>query len=790
MNRWKPSLRGISKQSLFQKRLYRKSLIAILLAICLPTIIVGSGVKWIGTKQLQDMVLTSRNHQVVQSAQRVDDSLSYLEKAATQWAFNREFGMKLKTLETSYDFEFIRNIYTDLLLLKESNPLIEQVYLYLDRPSVAFSDSSGTIELNAADKSPFHTLLSNGNSAFWLSAFRTAAHPGKELPALVFQLPAESAEPFGALVVYLNPAQVTQMLNGATLDENGAAFLVNEQGNPVGSSMTAASPPQAVQASVLNQIHIRKKASGSFVYDTEQGHYSVSYASFKRLGKSWTYMTIDSLDKLNSPVIAASNFVYAIGFIGLLICIAAALIVSRKLYQPIQGLLKVFRANPGTNPETSDEIEFITEQWQRLNFESRTLEQRLQDQLPTMKEGFFLQLLQGRFQSSKRSQLEERMEWFGWDTGNLGYAVFGIQFHGASQANARFREGDQELISFAAVNITEEVMKESPFKSEIINLHDQSVSVLLGCPLYDPFDERTEELYRLAERLVGALQRFLQLNTTVSISKMVASVIEIPQAWDEVNRIVRYRDLNESRQVINAEDFHSLESNAVRYPFAAEMDILQAIRSADEKEAYRALEQFCLELKRNTTKEYVFQQGVLQLFGNLQFGFLKAGYNPFETDSFDLREELARKTETSEIVSLFNEHVIRRYIERVVQDSEKQDVRLKHAIDSIVESIHTRYDADLSLDLFAEEHNVTSLTLSKSFKKQTGVNFIQYLTEVRLRKAKELLAETDYRINDIAEMVGYQPTYFNRIFKKSEGITPSQYRDLTLVEAPTASEEE
>ncbi|RAU91640.1 hypothetical protein DQG13_28950 [Paenibacillus sp. YN15] len=49
--------------------------------------------------------------------------------------------------------------------------------------------------------------------------------------------------------------------------------------------------------------------------------------------------------------------------------------------------------------------------------------------------------------------------------------------------------------------------------------------------------------------------------------------------------------------------------------------------------------------------------------------------------------------------------------------------------------------------------------------------------KVRLEKAKELLAGTDMRINAIAELVGYQPTYFNRIFKKLEGITPGAYRE-------------
>ncbi|MNR10758.1 HTH-type transcriptional regulator YesS [compost metagenome] len=46
-------------------------------------------------------------------------------------------------------------------------------------------------------------------------------------------------------------------------------------------------------------------------------------------------------------------------------------------------------------------------------------------------------------------------------------------------------------------------------------------------------------------------------------------------------------------------------------------------------------------------------------------------------------------------------------------------------------------------------------------------------------KAKELLRESEMKINDVADQVGYQHTYFNRIFKKLEGMTPTRYRELS-----------
>ncbi|MNJ45331.1 HTH-type transcriptional regulator YesS [compost metagenome] len=93
--------------------------------------------------------------------------------------------------------------------------------------------------------------------------------------------------------------------------------------------------------------------------------------------------------------------------------------------------------------------------------------------------------------------------------------------------------------------------------------------------------------------------------------------------------------------------------------------------------------------------------------------------------------------------------------------------------------LQQNYMRDVSLDSCADEIGTNSFFLSKSFKQVTGNNFIDYLTELRMDKAKELLRETKLRISEVAEQVGYQHSYFNRIFKKLEGMTPTHYRELS-----------
>ena len=83
----------------------------------------------------------------------------------------------------------------------------------------------------------------------------------------------------------------------------------------------------------------------------------------------------------------------------------------------------------------------------------------------------------------------------------------------------------------------------------------------------------------------------------------------------------------------------------------------------------------------------------------------------------------------------------------------------------------------VSLDSISEILNINSSYFSMLFKKSFGVNFVDYLTELRINAARELLADPFLTAAEIANMVGYEsPNYFTRVFKKTTGMTPTEYR--------------
>src|SRR5699024_10185470 len=93
--------------------------------------------------------------------------------------------------------------------------------------------------------------------------------------------------------------------------------------------------------------------------------------------------------------------------------------------------------------------------------------------------------------------------------------------------------------------------------------------------------------------------------------------------------------------------------------------------------------------------------------------------------------------------------------------------------------IQQHYQEALRLEDVSSAVGFNATYFSALFKKETGQNFMDYLTELRVNKSKELLCRDDLSVQDVAELVGYRDLkYFSRLFKKITVVSPSDYKKL------------
>lgn len=95
----------------------------------------------------------------------------------------------------------------------------------------------------------------------------------------------------------------------------------------------------------------------------------------------------------------------------------------------------------------------------------------------------------------------------------------------------------------------------------------------------------------------------------------------------------------------------------------------------------------------------------------------------------------------------------------------------------IIPYIEENLTGAISVEMIADHVSLNPQYMMRMFKKETGYSVLVYVTNRRMEMAKEMLLKTDWSIEKITEEVGYFSTaHFGKLFKKSEGISPGQYR--------------
>ena len=117
--------------------------------------------------------------------------------------------------------------------------------------------------------------------------------------------------------------------------------------------------------------------------------------------------------------------------------------------------------------------------------------------------------------------------------------------------------------------------------------------------------------------------------------------------------------------------------------------------------------------------------------------------------------------------------MFRNHIRNQADDEEFEE----RPIHSIMRFMQEHLKEDISLSMLSDEFHMNPQYISQLFKSEMGVGFLAYLTNIRMEHAKKLLLASSLSIGEISEESGYGDyRVFTKAFKKSEGVTPSQFR--------------
>ncbi|MCI9305816.1 MAG: response regulator [Lachnospiraceae bacterium] len=211
------------------------------------------------------------------------------------------------------------------------------------------------------------------------------------------------------------------------------------------------------------------------------------------------------------------------------------------------------------------------------------------------------------------------------------------------------------------------------------------------------------------------------------------------------------------------------------YPLGLEEQLFDCVRAGKGKETRNAAEAF-FDWMAETQTDYMpnIRLKVLEFVLFMEYVAYKSGGMMYR---FRDRSEYLDVVRTGSLEEM-RRWFLKKAEEAAANVSDKKKEYSHEVIEKARVYISRNYKKDLSLESMSREMDMSPYYFSKLFKEVTGTNFVEYVTSIRIRRAKELLREGKSSVKQICQEIGYgDPNYFSRIFKKWTGQTPTEFKE-------------
>ncbi len=284
------------------------------------------------------------------------------------------------------------------------------------------------------------------------------------------------------------------------------------------------------------------------------------------------------------------------------------------------------------------------------------------------------------------------------------------------------------------------------------------------------YNERIELIEKSRE-----LSRKLKKKLNISFRIGIGSVKNLYAQLESYNEALKSL-VNSTGRVAHAEDLPLACEYEESYPIDLEKELFESITRGDVKNTIVYASRFfdwmeeaypnsLMDIKLKVIEFVLFAENLAYKNGGMVY-------------QFDARTEYLKVVMEAQSIGSMKQWFVGKMSDSCRNIATKREERSSSVVEKAKEYIANYYNKDVSLDDVSREVNISSYYFSKIFKEETGQNFIEYLTNIRIDKAKELLLDSECTMKQICTMVGYSdPNYFSRSFKKKVGVTPTEFKE-------------
>ncbi|MDG0791393.1 response regulator [Cohnella ginsengisoli] len=332
---------------------------------------------------------------------------------------------------------------------------------------------------------------------------------------------------------------------------------------------------------------------------------------------------------------------------------------------------------------------------------------------------------------------------------------------------------EKELILFGIGNVAKQTLEEDmPHRAVLVPDRKNRWAIVLSCPE----NGWLEACKELAELLIRRANQFVKVNVSVAISSGCGDTNRLHALYQEAEDILMQKAVYGGNRVLTSLGWENEAERDV--PSIAQTDeVLDLVRYGTDEDIRTAMDRFVEMVQRwgaghiRDTQQRIFEW-LLSLFKKAAaIGWTDRSWerNPVivweRLEKFDTLESLREQSEQFLLAMAVDFRSHAAPPSQIIQEADK--------------FIRAHYAESLTLPSVAAEVHVTPVWLSKLFKKEMHQTFLEYLTDIRMEKAKRMLSDVQYKIYEISAQVGYKdPVHFTKVFKRQTGLTPKEYRRM------------
>jgi len=271
----------------------------------------------------------------------------------------------------------------------------------------------------------------------------------------------------------------------------------------------------------------------------------------------------------------------------------------------------------------------------------------------------------------------------------------------------------------------------------------------------------------------------------MGIGNIYNNILYLSLSYRQACNVLQRRFFNEKAETFYAwkEKISYLQIMS-NYPYDKENLLINATLDGNKEQCLEFLNSFWDDLMiiQNRGDPNHFKNAINQLLSMLERRLVKHGTTLREIA--DAGSPFMEFIDRSPTVSRLRESIQQLFMEACdaiteINNSVKSSSHA--AVKEAIKYINEHYNEKITLNELADRVFLNSSYLGIQFKKETGRNFVNYIKEVRIEKAKELLKGIDMKVYEISEIIGYQDyKYFREVFKALTGLTPLEYRQKLI----------